>query len=66
MRFCLLSAGCEMNNYFGTLSMSRAFAPILKANGRGAIANVLSIVSFFNLPANALQAASKLRPLRGH
>jgi len=46
-------------NYFGTLAMCRAFAPILKANGGGAIVNVLSIVSFFNFPAAASQAASK-------
>jgi NAD(P)-dependent dehydrogenase (short-subunit alcohol dehydrogenase family) len=30
-------------NYFGTLSMIRAFAPVLGANGGGAIANVLSV-----------------------
>ena len=29
-------------NYFGTLSMCRAFAPILARNGGGAVANVLS------------------------
>jgi NAD(P)-dependent dehydrogenase (short-subunit alcohol dehydrogenase family) len=29
-------------NYFGTLAMTRAFAPALAANGGGAIANVLS------------------------
>jgi NAD(P)-dependent dehydrogenase (short-subunit alcohol dehydrogenase family) len=46
-------------NYFGTLSMCRAFAPVLKANGGGAVVNVLSVVSFFNFPPNASQAASK-------
>jgi NAD(P)-dependent dehydrogenase (short-subunit alcohol dehydrogenase family) len=30
-------------NYFGTLNMTRAFAPVLGANGGGAIANVLSV-----------------------
>lgn len=54
------AARAEMEtNYFGTLAMCRAFAPVLKANGGGAIVNVLSIVSFFNFPANASQAASK-------
>ena len=30
-------------NYFGTLNMTRAFAPVLGANGGGAIVNVLSV-----------------------
>jgi NAD(P)-dependent dehydrogenase (short-subunit alcohol dehydrogenase family) len=30
-------------NYFGVLNMTRAFAPVLKANGGGAIVNVLSV-----------------------
>lgn len=30
-------------NYFGTLNMIRAFAPVLGANGGGAIVNVLSV-----------------------
>lgn len=30
-------------NYFGPVAMARAFAPILKANGGGAILNVLSV-----------------------
>jgi NAD(P)-dependent dehydrogenase (short-subunit alcohol dehydrogenase family) len=30
-------------NYFGTLNMIRAFAPVLEANGGGAIVNVLSV-----------------------
>lgn len=30
-------------NYFGTLDMIRAFAPVLAANGGGAIVNVLSV-----------------------
>jgi NAD(P)-dependent dehydrogenase (short-subunit alcohol dehydrogenase family) len=35
-------------NYFGTLAMCRAFAPVLASNGGGAVVNMLSIVSFFN------------------
>jgi NAD(P)-dependent dehydrogenase (short-subunit alcohol dehydrogenase family) len=38
-------------NYFGTLSMCRAFAGVLRRNGGGALVNMLSIVSFFNVPA---------------
>lgn len=30
-------------NYFGPVAMARAFAPVLKANGGGAILNVLSV-----------------------
>ncbi|MBV9847775.1 MAG: SDR family oxidoreductase [Kutzneria sp.] len=37
-------------NYFGTLSMCRAFAPVLRDNGGGAVVNMLSIVSFFSAP----------------
>lgn len=46
-------------NYFGPLAVTRAFAPVLAGNGGGAVINVLSIVSFFNFPAGASQAASK-------
>ena len=46
-------------NYFGTLSVSRAFAPILKRNGGGALVNVLSVLSWVNLPGTALYSASK-------
>ncbi len=35
-------------NYFGVLRMSKAFAPILAANGGGGIINVLSIVTWVN------------------
>ena len=46
-------------NVFGTLSMSRAFAPVLGANGGGAIINVLSVLSWFSVPGGALYCASK-------
>jgi NAD(P)-dependent dehydrogenase (short-subunit alcohol dehydrogenase family) len=35
-------------NFFGMLRMSKAFAPVLKANGGGALLNVLSIASWIN------------------
>src|SRR4030095_13896898 len=46
-------------NFFGMLRMSRAFAPILKANGGGALLNVLSIASWTNGGVLAAYAASK-------
>ncbi len=46
-------------NYFGVLAVTRGFAPVLAHNGGGAVINVLSIVSFFNFPGGASQAASK-------
>jgi NAD(P)-dependent dehydrogenase (short-subunit alcohol dehydrogenase family) len=46
-------------NYFGTLSMCRAFAPALAHNGGGVIANVLSVVSWFNAPMQGSYCASK-------
>src|SRR5262245_29477035 len=46
-------------NLFGTLSTIRAFAPVLKANGGGAIVNMLSIASWLNRPTLAVYAASK-------
>jgi NAD(P)-dependent dehydrogenase (short-subunit alcohol dehydrogenase family) len=46
-------------NYFGTLSMCRAFAPALAASGGGAIVNMLSVTSFFTNPFNGSYGASK-------
>ena len=46
-------------NYLGTLSMCRAFAPALKANGGGMIVNVLSVIGRVNLPALGSYCASK-------
>ena len=46
-------------NVFGLLAISRAFAPIIEANGGGAIANMLSVVSLFVLPLNATYCVSK-------
>lgn len=45
-------------HYFGTLNVVRAFAPVLGANGGGAMLNVLSALSWFSYPgANAYAAA---------
>jgi NAD(P)-dependent dehydrogenase (short-subunit alcohol dehydrogenase family) len=46
-------------NYFGTLSMCRAFAPVLAANGGGGIVNMLSVTSFYTNPLDASYGASK-------
>jgi NAD(P)-dependent dehydrogenase (short-subunit alcohol dehydrogenase family) len=46
-------------NYFGTLAMCRAFAPILGNNGGGALVNMLSVVSWFTNPLNGSYCASK-------
>lgn len=46
-------------NYYGTLNMSLAFAPVLAANGGGAIVNVLSDAVWVARPFLSAYAASK-------
>ncbi len=46
-------------NFFAMLRMSKAFAPILDANGGGALLNVLSIASWVNGGELAAYSASK-------
>jgi NAD(P)-dependent dehydrogenase (short-subunit alcohol dehydrogenase family) len=46
-------------NYFGTLSMVRAFAPVIAGNGGGGILNVLSVLSWLTDPASSGYCASK-------
>ena len=46
-------------NFFAMLSMSKAFAPILKANGGGGLLNVLSIASWLNSGELGGYSASK-------
>ena len=46
-------------NFFAMLRMSKAFAPILKANGGGAFLNVLSVASWANGGELAAYSASK-------
>jgi NAD(P)-dependent dehydrogenase (short-subunit alcohol dehydrogenase family) len=56
----LSAARTEMEtNYFGTLAMARAFAPVLAAAGGGALVNMLSVVSWVASPFNASYCASK-------
>ncbi len=53
-------ARAEMDtNYFGTLAMIRAFAPVIEANGGGAILNVLSVLSWISFPDSGGYCASK-------
>lgn len=50
----------EMDTHFyGTLEMVRAFAPVLAANGGGAILNVLSRMSWLSYPGASSYAAAK-------
>ncbi|RZU00708.1 short subunit dehydrogenase [Rivibacter subsaxonicus] len=46
-------------NFFGPLRLSQALAPVLGANGGGAILNVLSAASWINSPLLAMYGASK-------
>jgi NAD(P)-dependent dehydrogenase (short-subunit alcohol dehydrogenase family) len=46
-------------NYLGTLAVAQAFAPVLKANGGGALVNVLSVVSFVSQAHLTTYSASK-------
>jgi NAD(P)-dependent dehydrogenase (short-subunit alcohol dehydrogenase family) len=56
----LSAARSEMEtNYFGTLAMCRAFAPVLAHNGGGAVVNVLSVASWLTSPFNGSYGASK-------
>lgn len=56
----LLAMRAEFDtNFFGPLLMSRAFAPILAKNGGGAIVNVLSALSWVNMPTSSTYCASK-------
>jgi NAD(P)-dependent dehydrogenase (short-subunit alcohol dehydrogenase family) len=54
------SARQEMEvNYFGTLRVTRAFAPVLKRNGGGALVNILSVASLGSFPVLGSYSASK-------
>ncbi|TDV53679.1 SDR family oxidoreductase [Actinophytocola oryzae] len=50
-------------HYFGTLSMARAFAPVLAGNGGGALVNVLSVLSWFSSPLSDAYSAAKAAEL---
>ncbi len=44
---------------FGTLAMTRAFAPVIEANGGGAVLNVLSVLSWYSVPDKGAYGAAK-------
>jgi NAD(P)-dependent dehydrogenase (short-subunit alcohol dehydrogenase family) len=46
-------------NFFGMLRMAQAFAPVLAANGGGAMLNVLSVASWINRPLLGTYGATK-------
>ena len=46
-------------NFFGTLSVVRAFAPVIEGNGGGGILNVLSVLSWLSIPESGGYCASK-------
>ena len=57
----LIGAALEIfeTNFYGVIVTTQAFAPILLANGSGAIVNVLSDASWFSRPMLAAYSASK-------
>jgi NAD(P)-dependent dehydrogenase (short-subunit alcohol dehydrogenase family) len=46
-------------NFFGPMRMGVAFAPILKANGGGAMVNILSVAGLINFPFAPTYSCSK-------
>lgn len=55
-------AGIELDmrtGYYGPLNVTRAFAPVLAANGGGAVLNVLSILSWIHFPFHGAYSAAK-------
>jgi NAD(P)-dependent dehydrogenase (short-subunit alcohol dehydrogenase family) len=50
-------------HYFGTLAVTRAFAPLIAANGGGAVLNVLSVLSWYHPTASGAYNAAKAAEL---
>jgi NAD(P)-dependent dehydrogenase (short-subunit alcohol dehydrogenase family) len=46
-------------HFFGSLNVTRAFAPVLAANGGGAFLNVLSVLSWVHVPEHGAYSAAK-------
>ncbi|HVY43899.1 MAG TPA: SDR family oxidoreductase [Hyphomicrobiaceae bacterium] len=46
-------------NFYGTLDVTRAFAPVLEANGGGTIVNLLTLVALASMPGLSVYNASK-------
>ncbi|WP_028938036.1 SDR family oxidoreductase [Pseudonocardia spinosispora] len=50
-------------HYFGSLNVTRAFVPVLKGNGGGAILNVLSLLAWAHYPGYGGYSAAKAAEL---
>jgi NAD(P)-dependent dehydrogenase (short-subunit alcohol dehydrogenase family) len=46
-------------NFYGVLTMCRAFAPVIERNGGGAIVNILTLVALASMPGLGVYNASK-------
>jgi NAD(P)-dependent dehydrogenase (short-subunit alcohol dehydrogenase family) len=46
-------------HFFGTLEVTRAFAPVIEGNGGGAILNILSVLSWITFPHLGAYSAAK-------
>jgi NAD(P)-dependent dehydrogenase (short-subunit alcohol dehydrogenase family) len=46
-------------HYFGTLGVTRAFVPVIEANGGGSILNVLSVLSWAHPPTTGAYSVAK-------
>lgn len=46
-------------NYYGTLHMTRAFAPVIEKNGDATVVNILTLAALVSLPAIGAYNASK-------
>jgi NAD(P)-dependent dehydrogenase (short-subunit alcohol dehydrogenase family) len=46
-------------HFFGTLAVTRAFAPVIEANGGGSVLNILSVLSWLSFPGIGAYSAAK-------
>ncbi|KMO82067.1 SDR family oxidoreductase [Mycolicibacterium obuense] len=46
-------------HFFGTLGVTRAFAPVIESNGGGSILNVLSVLSWYHPASTGAYSAAK-------
>ena len=46
-------------HFFGTLAVTRAFAPLIEGNGGGTVLNILSVLSWITLPRVGAYSAAK-------
>ena len=46
-------------NFYGTLDVTRAFVPVLEANGGGTVVNLLTLVALASMPGLSVYNASK-------